>query len=124
LDILLSNIDFDRVHTWYIIYDIKVPFKRRFNSPHIIEVACTDANGISGNQNRNMALDMIPDSVPNSIDTSQFVFDASLLNGLRFDRHKYNADGWFIYNLLDVNDNKKHWHYIDKTMSFYNAISH
>jgi hypothetical protein len=55
-----------------------------------------------------------------NIDTAQYVFDSKLVNNLRFDINRYNADGLFIETLCKQNPNKIT--YIDKICANYNFL--
>jgi hypothetical protein len=61
LDRIKESIQFDKIEKWYIVYDnTKFEFSERYkNDPKIVEIECHDSNGISGNQFRNKALDVI-----------------------------------------------------------------
>lgn len=54
------------------------------------------------------------------IDTAQFVFDKSLLNGLKFQKDIYEADGIFIQKLIE--DNRTNWNFIDQIGCYYNKL--
>lgn len=56
-----------------------------------------------------------------NIDTAMMLIDYNLCRNIRWDAHKYNADGLYITECYEKN--KNNWVYIDKTMAFYNPLS-
>lgn len=58
--------------------------------------------------------------IPNKIDTSQYLFDVSLVGNIKFNQSIYNADGIFINNL--INNNKDKWKYIENISAYYNKL--
>jgi hypothetical protein len=61
------------------------------------------------------------DPSPGKIDTSQYVFDRSLVNDLRFNTNAYYADGIFINTLYENNKNKlTHFNHIG---AYYNWLN-
>jgi glycosyltransferase involved in cell wall biosynthesis len=55
-----------------------------------------------------------------NIDTAMMLIDYNLCRNIRWDAHKYNADGLYITECYEKN--KNNWVYIDKTMAFYNPL--
>jgi hypothetical protein len=58
---------------------------------------------------------------PRGIDTSQFIFDKSIVGHLRFDSADYCADGFFIENLY--NKNKDTAVFVNSIASYYNWLN-
>lgn len=56
-----------------------------------------------------------------NIDTAMMLIDYNLCRNIRWDAHKYNADGLYITECYEKN--KNNWVYIDKTMAFYNPLN-
>ncbi len=56
-----------------------------------------------------------------NIDTAMMLIDYNLCRDIRWDAHKYNADGLYITECYEKN--KNNWVYVDKTMAFYNPLS-
>ena len=57
-----KSINFDKITKWLIVYDLKriKNRKRNFsNNKNILEMFCFDKNSISGNSQRNFALDYL-----------------------------------------------------------------
>ena len=62
-----------------------------------------------------------PESIElNKTDTAQFAFNVKLLNGLRFDPARYDADGVFIEQLY--NENKDKFKVIQQPVCYYNKL--
>jgi hypothetical protein len=55
-----------------------------------------------------------------NIDTAMMLIDYNLCRNIRWDAHKYNADGLYITECYEKN--KNNWVYIDKIMAFYNPL--
>jgi hypothetical protein len=154
LDRIKESIQFDKIEKWYIVYDnTKFEFSERYKSdPKIVEIECNDSNGISGNQFRNKALDVIisihkggfvyfldDDNIvhpnfwnmkfdsnealvytfpqqldasrvrtgdlplPLHIDIAQYIIHTDLIGKKRFILDRYEADGMFVYEIIDTN---------------------
>lgn len=58
--------------------------------------------------------------VVGAIDTSQYVFDIHLARGVRFDPHRYEADGVFIEQLVAAHPDK--WEFVDEVAAVYNNL--
>jgi glycosyltransferase involved in cell wall biosynthesis len=56
-----------------------------------------------------------------NIDTAMMLIDYNLCRNIRWDAHKYNADGLYITECYEKN--KNNWVYVDKTMAFYNPLN-
>lgn len=56
-----------------------------------------------------------------NIDTAMMLIDYNLCRNIRWDAHKYNADGLYITECYEKN--KNNWTYVDKIMAFYNPLS-
>jgi glycosyltransferase involved in cell wall biosynthesis len=56
-----------------------------------------------------------------NIDTAMMLIDYNLCRNIRWDAHKYNADGLYITECYEKN--KNNWVYINKTMAFYNPLN-
>jgi hypothetical protein len=169
-----NSINFDYVNEWIIVYDgnhiSSLPNTIDKNSK--IKEYIFKGEGISGNPQRNFALDLIetldtylyfldddniihPDfyelldtikpgkiytvnqSRPKNvfpyktllrgdtielynIDTAMFLIDFNLCKDVRWIIDKYNADGFYIKECYEANQEK--WIFIDKTMSYYNKL--
>ena len=172
-----ESINFDYVNEWIIVYDgSKISenpniFLNESNSK--IKEYIHSGEGISGNPQRNFALDNIsnentylyfldddniihqdlytlldriednkiytfdqirpPDVFPYkeylpgnnielfNIDTAMFLIDYNLCKNVKWDIHKYNADGIYIVECYELN--KENWIYINKVIAHYNYLS-
>jgi len=56
-----------------------------------------------------------------NIDTSQFVFDKSLVSDLRYNANNYSSDGYFINSLVD--NNKEKTMYFNYIAAYYNWLN-
>jgi len=90
---------------------------------NIVE-ANLEYSGIIGNQLLKgdiLRLKADPNNIRlNHIDTAQFAFKTKLLNGLRFDETRYDADGVFIEKLYA--DNKDSFIVLDQPICYYNYL--
>tara|TARA_B100000795_G_C22790818_1_gene436849 strand:- start:785 stop:1447 length:663 start_codon:yes stop_codon:yes gene_type:complete len=181
LHIIKKSINFNKIHKWIIIYDIKhLKIKKKLfeDNKHIIELFHKDPESVSGNSQRNFALDYLDkkknknlfiyyldddnnihknfyeiinkvakkkiytfDQLRKSkmyfngkfqyikilkgniikkgvIDSAMFLADFSLINTVRWNKKKYEADGEYIVKCFLKN--KKAHEYISQTSSYYN----
>jgi hypothetical protein len=56
----------------------------------------------------------------NKIDTAMVLIDNNLCNGLRWDKHEYGADGYYIQTVY--NNNKDKHIFVDNDLCYYNTL--
>jgi len=173
--IILNSINFDYINEWIIVYDGKIietnPYLFKEDSK-ISEYIYSDESSISGNAQRNYALEIIsnknsyiyfldddniihPDLYKlfsklepnkiytfnqkrpnnifpyvdilngnnikiNNIDSAMFLIDYNLCKDIRWKCDKYNADGHYIKDCFE--NNEEIWIYVDELLSFYNFL--
>jgi hypothetical protein len=74
IEILHDSIDFDKITKWFIVYDTsngKTYTKMYEGHPKIIETECS--GGISGNPQRNFALDLVEDGFVYFLDDDNII---------------------------------------------------